>query len=447
MSSAATLLVLVTLVLTMLARVESLIHHLVISNDHRNIFKIESFGFVKGGTMQLDLADFHVKAPPTTSSSIWGKKATSKFTEREKEKLIEEIETGTRSRKLEQEILRELDANSKDVRYNVGFILRHATSESAAQQDLEKIIDRNECIFDKRNPNDIYIDLSDPGNWKKLSFVHVIDEEQEIGFYSLIFAHCNRKVDDGNGNKDKDVGSGTSSSIITKLESSSHYAKSFKLDVTFRNPGPDYLSAGDAPLPKLYFIFFLLYAGMMGLWMYVLGNKDSRKSTAFATPSVHRIHYVMLMLLTLKVLSLLFESIRYHYISLYGVSEGWSIVYYIFAGLKGIMMFTVILLIGSGYSLMKNYLSGHEKKVIYVVLILQVIDNIAMIILEETAPGSQFWLTWRDILHLVDVLCCLAILLPIVWSIRHLRYVLNIIFPSTSAIRIYFAVYGLFFVL
>lgn len=425
-----TFFVTILLLLSAISRVESLIHHLVISHDHRNIFKIESFGFLKGGTMELDISDFHVKAPSMTSSSIWGKKATSKFSEREKEKLIEEIEGGTRHLSTLSTATatdeRELGENNNNVKYNVGFILRHATSESAAQQDLEKIIDRNECIFDKRNPNDIYIDLSDPGNWKKLSFVHVIDEDNEIGFYSLIFAHCNnnnRATNNANEvNKDIRTTANTgSNAVVSKLESSSHYAKSFKLDVIFRNPGPDYLSAGDAPLPKLYFIFFLLYAGMMGLWMYVLGNKGNHKSTAFATPSVHQIHYVMLMLLTLKVLSLLFESIRYHYISLYGVSEGWSIVYYIFAGLKGIMLFTVILLIGSGYSLMKNYLSGHEKKVIYVVLILQVIDNIAMIILEETAPGSQYWLTWRDILHLVDVLCCLAILLPIVWSIRHLR--------------------------
>ena len=30
-------------------------------------------------------------------------------------------------------------------------------------------------------------------------------------------------------------------------------------------------------------------------------------------------------------------------------------------------------------------------------------------------------MTWRDILHLVDIICCCAILFPIVWQIRHLR--------------------------
>ena len=51
----------------------------------------------------------------------------------------------------------------------------------------------------------------------------------------------------------------------------------------------------------------------------------------------------------------------------------------------------------------------------------QVLDNIALVVLEEMAPGSREWYTWRDVLHLVDIACCCAILFPIVWSIRHLR--------------------------
>lgn len=44
-----------------------------------------------------------------------------------------------------------------------------------------------------------------------------------------------------------------------------------------------------------------------------------------------------------------------------------------------------------------------------------------MIVIEETAPGSQGWLTWKDIFRLVDIICCGAILIPIIWSIKHLR--------------------------
>ena len=70
---------------------------------------------------------------------------------------------------------------------------------------------------------------------------------------------------------------------------------------------------------------------------------------------------------------------------------------------------------------MKAHLNDKERKIILIVLSMQVFDNVAMVVLEETSPGSQWWLSWRDMLHLVDIMCCCAILFPIVWSIRHLR--------------------------
>lgn len=53
----------------------------------------------------------------------------------------------------------------------------------------------------------------------------------------------------------------------------------------------------------------------------------------------------------------------------------------------------------------------------------QVLNNVAQIVLDEMAPGSTAWLKWRNVLHLVDLVCCCSILFPIVWSIRHLRQV------------------------
>jgi hypothetical protein len=49
--------------------------------------------------------------------------------------------------------------------------------------------------------------------------------------------------------------------------------------------------------------------------------------------------------------------------------------------------------------------------------------NIALVVTSETSPGARAWLAYRDVLHLLDMICCCAILLPIVWSIRHLREV------------------------
>jgi len=322
---------------------KSLVHKLKIHNDDRDIFKIETFGFVGGGMMNISLSDFSITTPK-------GDKPSSAIPK-------------------------------------IGFIMRKATSESAAQQDLEKTIEKGRCILDNVQKDDFLMDLSDIKGWKGTKKSHIVAPTAS-GLYSLIFARC---------------------------QPSGAHKVSFHLDVKFINPGPNYLSAGDAPLPMLYFSFFILFSIALVAWCWVLTRDVATNG------KVHHIHYMMLILLALKCLTLLFEGIRFHYISIVGFSEVFSIIYYIFAFLKGVMLFTVILLIGSGWSLMKAYLNDREKRVIFVVLSLQVIDNIAMVVLEETAPGSQGWLTWRDILHLVDIVCCCAILFPIVWSIRHLR--------------------------
>jgi len=58
---------------------------------------------------------------------------------------------------------------------------------------------------------------------------------------------------------------------------------------------------------------------------------------------------------------------------------------------------------------------------VLVVLILQVVDNIALVVIDESDRGTVSVYTWTDILHILDIICCCLILMPIVWSIRHLR--------------------------
>lgn len=52
---------------------------------------------------------------------------------------------------------------------------------------------------------------------------------------------------------------------------------------------------------------------------------------------------------------------------------------------------------------------------------LQVMENIASVIIGETGPATKDWLTWNQIFLLLDVACCCAVFLPIIWSIRSLR--------------------------
>ncbi|CAK9169300.1 unnamed protein product [Ilex paraguariensis] len=174
----------------------------------------------------------------------------------------------------------------------------------------------------------------------------------------------------------------------------------------------DYLSAGKTILPRVYFLFSIIYFSLAGVWMYVLYQKRL---------TVFRIHFFMLAVVILKTFNLLCEAEDKSYIKRTGSAHGWDVLFYIFSFFKGITLFTLIVLIGTGWSFLKPYLQDKEKKVLMIVIPLQVIANIAQVVIDETGPYGQDWVTWKQVFLLVDVVCCCAVLFPIVWSIKNLR--------------------------
>lgn len=89
--------------------------------------------------------------------------------------------------------------------------------------------------------------------------------------------------------------------------------------------------------------------------------------------------------------------------------------------MKGAVLFTTIVLIGTGWTFIKHILGDKDKKLFMIVIPLQVLANVAQIIIDESQIGDKEHSLWRDIFNLVDLLCCAAILFPVVWSIRHLQ--------------------------
>lgn len=79
------------------------------------------------------------------------------------------------------------------------------------------------------------------------------------------------------------------------------------------------------------------------------------------------------------------------------------------------------MLIGTGWTFIKHILADRDKKLFMIVIPLQVLANIAEIIIAESEEGDIEHRTWGDIFILVDLLCCGAILFPVVWSIKHLQ--------------------------
>ena len=174
----------------------------------------------------------------------------------------------------------------------------------------------------------------------------------------------------------------------------------------------DYLSAGKAKLPLIYFAFALIYVGLTLIWAYVSYAKRM---------VVYHIHFFMLAVLVLKALNLLCEAEDKKYIKRTGSAHGWDVLFYVFSFLKGISLFTLIVLIGTGWSFLKPYLQDKEKKVLMIVIPLQVVANVAQVVIDETSPYSENSYTWKQVFLLVDIVCCCAVLVPIVWSIKSLR--------------------------
>ncbi|XP_062186133.1 protein CANDIDATE G-PROTEIN COUPLED RECEPTOR 7-like [Phragmites australis] len=179
-----------------------------------------------------------------------------------------------------------------------------------------------------------------------------------------------------------------------------------------RSGAKEYLPVGLLPLPGIFAATSAVHFVFLGAWVYVCVNQ---RKTA------ERIHAVMGALLLFKALKLACAAEDSWYVERTGTPHGWDVAFYVFGFFKGILLFTVIVLIGTGWSFLKPFLQDREKNVLMIIIPLQVIENIASAVIGETGPAGRDWLAWNQIFLLVDVICCCAVFFPIIWSIRNLR--------------------------
>ncbi|CAA2967542.1 GPR107-like [Olea europaea subsp. europaea] len=266
----------------------------------------------------------------------------------------------------------------------LGFFL--LSEESLIQVLYELQQNPSFCVLGSKYVDLLFTfrDLSPP---PRSSFTHSspISSPNE---YSLFFANCAPE-------------STVSMDVMTEL---------YNLDD--RGRVKDYLSAGLTQLPTLYSFFSILYFVFFWFW----GSLCFKNRM-----SVHRIHALMGLLVIIKALNLLCAAEDKHYVKVTGTPHGWDVLFYIFQFIRVILLFTVIILIGTGWSFLKPFLQEREKKVLMIVIPLQVLANVASIVIGETGPFFKDWVTWNQLFLLVDIICCCAILFPTVWSIRSLR--------------------------
>lgn len=274
-----------------------------------------------------------------------------------------------------------MDPESSLKSSTVGFVI------ARTQQDVHRLVEENEpdaCLFNIRfdDPYAKKIRL-DSSN---VNFAMSVPQAASA-FYNVYFSSCIEKTT----------------------------AFSYDLELVMHNPGPNYLSVGQSVEPTIYAFFFFVYVVLLVLWVFGYMRATSEKRKVFP------IHYLMTLLLVLKILAILFHALELHFLKSTGHAGGWGVMFYILQFLKGTAMFLVIALIGTGWAFIKPFLSDRDKKIIMIVIPLQVIDNLALIYTEAAAPGSEGWLTLQDIFRIIDIVCCIAVLVPVIWSIRHLK--------------------------
>ncbi|XP_060001395.1 protein GPR108 isoform X1 [Lagenorhynchus albirostris] len=235
---------------------------------------------------------------------------------------------------------------------------------------------------------DLVLGLGHLNNSYNFSFHVVIGSRAEEGQYNLNFHNCYNSVP---GRE-----------------------QPFDITVMIREKNPEgFLSAAEIPLFKLYMVMSACFLASGIFWVSILCKN---------TYNVFKIHWLMAALAFTKSISLLFHSINYYFINSQGHPiEGLAVMHYITHLLKGALLFITIALIGSGWAFIKYILSDKEKKVFGIVISLQVLANVAYIVIESREEGTSDYGVWKEILFLVDLICCGAILFPVVWSIRHLQ--------------------------
>ncbi|XP_007952672.1 protein GPR108 [Orycteropus afer afer] len=239
-----------------------------------------------------------------------------------------------------------------------------------------------------RKDKELVLGLGHCNNSYNFSFHVVIGSRAEEGQYSLSFHNCYNAMP---GRE-----------------------QPFDITVMIREKNPEgFLSAAEIPLFKLYMVMSACFLAAGVFWVSVLCRN---------TYNVFKIHWLMAALAFTKSISLLFHSINYYFINSQGHPiEGLAVMHYITHLLKGALLFITIALIGSGWAFVKYVLSDKEKKIFGIVIPLQVLANVAYVVIESREEGASDYGLWKEILFLVDLICCGAILFPVVWSIRHLQ--------------------------
>uniref|UniRef100_A0AAY4ECE7 GOST seven transmembrane domain-containing protein n=1 Tax=Denticeps clupeoides TaxID=299321 RepID=A0AAY4ECE7_9TELE len=375
------------LVALYLGGARSRLHHLVLKDDIRQKVHLNTFGFYKNGYMTVNMNSLMVNEVPISDLGfILDKTNSNGFASYLDDDLGFCVLKKTPNSDAVVLLLLDFDSNEVTVRTSAepGLFPKiiPVLNEEVEVQEKKNIQENRE---EKTLHKAFKYPLEQRGDSYSFQFHFKVTTDDQQGLYNFYFYNCYSK------------------DVQTNL-------LKFSIDIVIEEKNPDsFLSAGEIPLPKLYIVMSMFFFLIGILWVHVLRSRSA---------DVYKIHWLMAALPFTKSLSLVFHAIDYYYISNQGFPiEGWAVVYYITHLLKGALLFITIALIGTGWAFVKHILSDKDKKIFMIVIPLQVLANVAYIIIESTEEGSSEYGLWMEILFLVDLLCCGAILFPVVWYV------------------------------
>lgn len=388
----------------------SALHHsFYLKNDHRTVIGPVGvpFGFLEDGYYDLQVFDFQLNLDKHKYKPAEGD------VDKSPSEILDGFEAGFYLSRFENEAsfnqyMDQLKTNSSLCAFE--YFL---DDDDGYLNSLPGFDDHFNVSWDMTAEHGIYLSmkgwknqLDRIGTDKAMRDIRYKFKAGEEGLYFLIYQIC---ANQASGRKIVPHG------IISSFELDFHF-------INFDRWGrQSYLTAGEMHLPLIFFYFSVSYGFCLVWWIQNIRKIQQEETAGTGRPVIYAIHHIMSALLSIKTVTILLKSIRYHYLRVSGHAEMWSFFYYLFAFLKGTFLFTVILLIGSGWSIVKPFLNGGEKKVILAILILQVLNNIALVVLAQETEGESSFEGWTAVLHLVDIICCCAVLVPIVWQVNQLE--------------------------
>ncbi|XP_050541408.1 protein GPR107 [Daktulosphaira vitifoliae] len=385
--------VLLFILLISISVVRGRIHTLEIKADDRRYIALTTFGFYKGGLLNVAIRNFYM--PKSNIDDVHGLVLERTISDE-----------GNRYIELQQEFcpiesnnLFETRPNSDIAVFQFNFKTKIVTIKCSLSMkpfylfnDMEEFKKEQESGFENSvkycNKSLNIYSSNEVVDSYNISFVVYIKLKSNEGLYNLYYHNCPNYA------------------MVPKSK------QSFTVDINESNNG-NYLSAGDIPLPSLYFSTSIIFFVTGIIWVYSLYKSNY---------PVYKIHYLMALLIFLKAATLFFHGLNFHFIQIKGQHIAtWAVVFYTIHLLKGSVLFITIVLIGTGWTFIKHVLSDKDKNIFMIVIPLQVLANIAGVIIQESEEGDVQHNAWLDLFLLVDFMCCAAILFPILWSIRHLQ--------------------------